>query len=230
MRRCVAGKEILEILAHCHSRPTGGHHSASITGRKVYESRFFCPSIFKDDKVYVMNCDVCQRAGNISSRNEMPQNNIQALPTNDARVVVKFLRSLFMRFGVPKALICNRGTHLCNSELEKALQKYRVHHRVSSAYHPQSNGQTKVTNWAINCILERSIGYNPKDWSEKLNDALWAFRTAYKTPIRCTPFRLVYGKACHLPVKIKHKAYWALKKCNTDLTAAGKNWFMQLNE
>ncbi|GJU67162.1 putative nucleotidyltransferase, ribonuclease H [Tanacetum coccineum] len=240
MRRCVAGNELLEILAHCHSRPTGGHHSASITGRKVYESGFYWPSIFKDAKDYVMRCDACQRSGNISSRSEMPQNNIQvcdvfdiwgldfmgpfpnskgnkyilvavdyvskwvkaqALPTNDARVVIRFLRRLFARFGVPKALISDRGTHFCNSQLEKALQKYGVTHKLSTAYHPQTNGQTEVTNRAIKRILERSVGYNPKNWSEKLDDALWAFRTAYKTPTGCTPFRLVYGKACHLPLR-----------------------------
>ncbi|GJZ28135.1 retrovirus-related pol polyprotein from transposon TNT 1-94 [Tanacetum coccineum] len=77
MRRCVAGNEILKILAHCHSRQTGGHHSASITRRKVYELGFFWPSIFKDAKDYVMRCDASQRLGNISSRSEMPQNNIQ---------------------------------------------------------------------------------------------------------------------------------------------------------
>ncbi|GJR34489.1 reverse transcriptase domain-containing protein [Tanacetum coccineum] len=70
-----------------------------------------------------------------------------------------------------------------------------------------------MTNRAIKRILEISVGYNPKNWSEKLDDALWAFRTAYKTPTGCTPFRLVYGKACHLPVEIEHKAYWALKQC-----------------
>ncbi|GKA19603.1 putative nucleotidyltransferase, ribonuclease H [Tanacetum coccineum] len=218
MRRCVAGSEILKILAHCHSGPTGGHHSVSITGRKVYESGFFWPGIFKDAKDYVMRCDACQRSGNISSRSEMPQNNIQ------------FLRRLFARFGVPKALISDRGTYFCNSQLEKALQKYGVTHTLSTAYHPQTNGQTEVTNRAIKRILERSVGYNPKNWSEKLDDALWAFRTAYKTPIGFTPFRLVYGKACHLLVEIEHRAYWALNQCNMDLTAAAKNRFMELNE
>ncbi|GJV79042.1 putative nucleotidyltransferase, ribonuclease H [Tanacetum coccineum] len=269
MRRCVVGSEILEILAHCHSGPTGGHHSASITGRKVYESGFFWPSIFKDVKDYVMRCDACQRSGNISSRSEMPQNNIQvcevfdvwgmdfmgpfpnsrgnkyilvavdyvskwveaqALPTNDVRVVVKFLRGLFARFRVPKALIIDRGTHFCNYQLEKDLQKYGVTHKLSTAYLPQSNGQTEVTNRAIKRILERSVGYNPKDWLKKLNDALWAFKTAFKTPTGCTPFRMVYGKACHLPAKIKHKAHWALKKCNIDLTGAAKNRYMELSE
>ncbi|GJY98333.1 reverse transcriptase domain-containing protein, partial [Tanacetum coccineum] len=66
----------------------------------------------------------------------------QALPTKDARVVIKFLRRLFARFGVPKALISDRGTHFCNSQLEKALQKYGVTHKLSIAYHPQTNGQT----------------------------------------------------------------------------------------
>ncbi|GJV99230.1 reverse transcriptase domain-containing protein [Tanacetum coccineum] len=75
-----------------------------------------------------------------------------------------------------------------------------------------------------------SVGYNTKDWSKKLNDALWAFRTTYKTLTGCTPFRLVYGKACHLPVKIEHKAYWALKQCNMDLAVAAKNCFMELND
>ncbi|GJU73969.1 reverse transcriptase domain-containing protein [Tanacetum coccineum] len=134
----------------------------------------------------------------------------QALPTNKARVVVKFLRGLFARFGVPKALISDRGRHFCNSQLEMALQKYGVTHKLSTTYHPQFIRQTKVTNRAIKRILERPVGYNPKDWSEKLNDALWAFRTAYKTPTRFTHFRMVYGRVCHLPVEIEHKAYWAL--------------------
>ncbi|GJR91044.1 reverse transcriptase domain-containing protein [Tanacetum coccineum] len=116
---------------------------------------------------------------------------------------------LLERFGVPKALISDRGTHFCNSHLEKALQRYGVTHKLSMAYHPQSNGQTEVTNRAIKRILERSVGYIPKGWSKKLNDALWAFRTAYKTPTMCTPFKLVYGKACHLPVEIERKEHWA---------------------
>ncbi|GJR71501.1 reverse transcriptase domain-containing protein [Tanacetum coccineum] len=77
IRRCVAGSEILEILGHCHLGPTDGHHSAKVTARKVYQSGFYWPSVFKDANEYVRRCDVCQRSGNISSRNEMPQNNIQ---------------------------------------------------------------------------------------------------------------------------------------------------------
>ncbi|GJU29267.1 reverse transcriptase domain-containing protein [Tanacetum coccineum] len=155
---------------------------------------------------------------------------LMTLPTNDARVVVKFQKGLFARFGVSKALISDRGTHFCNSQLEKALLKYGVTHKISTTYHPQTNGQTEVTNRAIKRILKRSVRYNPKDWSEKLKTSFWAFRIAYKTPTGCTSFRMVYDKACHLPVEIEHKAYWALKQCNMDLTAAAKNRFMELNE
>ncbi|GKB21731.1 reverse transcriptase domain-containing protein [Tanacetum coccineum] len=223
MRRCVAGSETLEILAHCHSGPTGGHHSANVTAKKVYESGFYWPSVFKD-------ANECNKYILVVVDYVSKWVEAQALPMNDARVVVKFLRRLFARFGVPKDLINDRGTHFCNSQLEKALQRYGVTHKLSTTYHPQSNGQTEVTNKAIKRILERLVGYNPKDWSKKLNDALWAFRTAYKIPTRRTPFRLVYGKSCHLPVEIEHKAHWALKQCNMDLTLASESRLMQLNE
>ncbi|GJR13434.1 reverse transcriptase domain-containing protein [Tanacetum coccineum] len=138
----------------------------------------------------------------------------KALPTNDARVVVKFLKSLFSRFGAPRAIISDRGTHFCNDKFDRVMSKYGVTHRLSTPYHPQTSGQVEVTNRGLKRILERTVGENRASWSDKLDDALWAFRTAYKTPIGCTPYKLVYGKACHLPVELEHKAYWALKHAN----------------
>nr|GEV01201.1 reverse transcriptase domain-containing protein [Tanacetum cinerariifolium] len=108
----------------------------------------------------------------------------KALPNNVARVVVKFLKSLFARFGTPKAIISDRGTHFCNDKFAKVMSKYGVTHRLSTAYHPQTSGQVEVSNYGLKCILKRTIGENGSSWSEKLDDALWAFRTAYKTPIR----------------------------------------------
>nr|GFA19314.1 reverse transcriptase domain-containing protein [Tanacetum cinerariifolium] len=77
---------------------------------------------------------------------------------------------------------------------------------------------------------KRTVGENRASWSDNLDGALWAFRTAYKTPIRCTPYKLVYGKACHLPVELEHKAYWALKHANFNLQTAGDHRKVQLNE
>ncbi|GJT49606.1 reverse transcriptase domain-containing protein [Tanacetum coccineum] len=191
MRRCVIGNEIFEILAHCHSRPTGGHHSASVTGRKVYEFGFFWPSIFKDAKDYVMRCDACQRSGNISSRSEMPHNNIQVCDVFDVWGL-DFMGPFPNSKGNKYILV-----------VVDYVSKW-----VKAQALPMNDARiTEVTNKAIKRILERSVGYNLKNWSEKLDNALWEFRTAYKTPTGCTPFRLVYGNACHFPVEIKHKAY-----------------------
>ncbi|GJS29391.1 reverse transcriptase domain-containing protein [Tanacetum coccineum] len=269
IRRCVFGKEAHDILMACHNGPTGGHHGANYTARKVFDSGFFWPTIYKDAHELVKNCNSCQRQGKISQRDEMPQNSIQvceifdvwgidfmgpfpsskgnkyilvavdylskwveakALPTNDARVVCKFLKSLFARFGAPRAIISDRGTHFCNDQFAKVMLKYGVTHRLSTAYHPQTSGQVEVSNRGLKRILERTVGENRASWSDKLDDALWAFRTAYKTPIGCTPYKLVYGKACHLPIELEHKAYWALKHTNFDLKTAGDHRKVQLNE
>ncbi|GJU34626.1 reverse transcriptase domain-containing protein [Tanacetum coccineum] len=140
--------ETLEILAHCHSGPTGGHHSANVTAKKVYESGFYWPSVFKDANEYIRRYFMGpfpESRGNkymlVSVDYVSKWVKGQALPTNNVRIMVKFLRSLFARFGVPKALISDKGTHFCNSQLEKALQRYGVTHKLSTTYHPQSIGK-----------------------------------------------------------------------------------------
>nr|GEU98743.1 DNA-directed DNA polymerase [Tanacetum cinerariifolium] len=122
IRRCVHGKEALDILEACHNKPTGGHHGVNLTAKKVFDAGFFWPTNYKDAHEFVKNCE------------------------------------------------------------------------------------------------------NHASWSDKLDDALWAFRTSYKTPIGCTPYKLVYGKACHLPIELEHKAYLALKQVNFDLTVVGDHW------
>ncbi|GJV12827.1 reverse transcriptase domain-containing protein [Tanacetum coccineum] len=231
--RCVSGQEAADILTACHSGPIGGHYGANYTAKKVFDSGFYWPTIYKDAHELVKNCDSCQRQGKISQRDEMPQNSIQVearLPTNDARVVVKFLKSLFARFGTPRAIISDRGTHFCNDKFAKVMSKYGVTHRLATAYHPQTSGQVEVSNRGLKRILERTVGENRASWSDRLDDALWAFRTAYKTPIGCTPYKLVYGKPCHLPIELEHRAYWALKHANFDLKTASDHRKLQLNE
>nr|GFA85591.1 reverse transcriptase domain-containing protein [Tanacetum cinerariifolium] len=108
----------------------------------------------------------------------------------------------------PRAIISDRSTHFCNDQLEKVMLKYGVTHPLATAYHPQTSGQVEVSNRGLKRILERTVGENRAFWSDKLDDALWAFRTAFKTPIGCTPYKLVYRKACHLLIELEHKAYW----------------------
>ena len=151
--------------------------------------------------------------------------------TKDAKVMAQFLRShIFSRFRTPRALITYNGTHFCNKVIDKVLQKYGVRHRTSLAYHPQSNGQAEVSNREIKSILEKTVNSSRKDWSKKIEDALWVYRTAFKTPLGMSPFRLVYGKACHLPVELEHRAYWATRQLNMGSTLAGEKVLLQLSE
>nr|GEZ42826.1 reverse transcriptase domain-containing protein [Tanacetum cinerariifolium] len=204
-------QEAVDILTSCHSGPTGGHYGANYTAKKVFDSDFMGPfPNSKGNKYILVAVDYLSKWVKA-----------KALPTNDARVVVKFLKSLFSQFGTPKAIISDRGTHFCNDRFTKVMSKYGVTHRLSTAYHTQTSGQVEVTNRGLKRILKRTVGENRALWTNKLDDALWAFRTTFKTPIGCTPYKLVYGMSYHLPLELEHKAYWALKHANFNLKTAG---------
>ncbi|KAJ9561319.1 hypothetical protein OSB04_006479 [Centaurea solstitialis] len=243
-RRCVSGIAAWDILDNCHKGPMGGHFGPNLTARKVLESGFYWPTIFKDAHTLVKACDACQRTDFMGPFPESQGNKYilvavdyvskwaetKASPTNDAKVVVNFVKSLICRYGCPKAIISDRGTHFANYLLKKTLKRYGVHHRFSTAYHPQANGQAENTNRALKRILEKTVENNPKIWSPKLEEALWAYCTAYKTPIGSTPFRMLYGKACALPFEFEHKAMWALKKVHLDDLTSGRERLLSLHE
>ncbi|GJS79098.1 reverse transcriptase domain-containing protein [Tanacetum coccineum] len=231
------GQEAVDILTACHSGPIGGHYGANYAAKKVFDSGFYWPTIYKDAHELVKNYFMGPFPSSRGNKYILVAVDYlskwveaKALPTNDARVVVKFLKSLFARFGTPRAIISDRGTHFCNDKFAKVMSKYGVTHRLATAYHPQTSGQVEVLNRGLKRILERTVGENRASWSDRLDDALWAFRTAYKTPIGCTPYKLVYGKSCHLPIELEHRAYWALKHANFDLKTAGDHRKLQLNE
>jgi len=158
---------------------------------------------------------------------------VEAIParTNESRVVVKFLReNIFVRYGMPHLIISDQGTHFDNRSFDALLKRYSIIHRLVTPYHPQTSGQVEVSNRQIKQILEKTVGKNRKDWLDKLIDALWAYRTAYKTPSGMSPYKFVFGQPCHLFVDLEHRAWWAIRTLNYDLSAAGEQRKLNLNE
>ncbi|CAM8934000.1 unnamed protein product [Rhodiola kirilowii] len=154
-----------------------------------------------------------------------------ATPTCDAKVVIKmFQKVIFPRFGVPRTVISDDGSHFKERNFETLLKKYGVYHKIGTSYHPQTSGHVEISNREIKSILGKTISSQRKDWASKLDDALLAYRTAYKTPIGMSPFRLVYGKTCLLPVELEYKALWAIRELNMDMKAAGEKRILQLHE
>ena len=135
---------------------------------------------------------------------------VEAIPTItcDTKVVLRFIRSnIFSRFETPRVVISDKGSHFYNKLFSSLQAKYEVKHRVTLAYHPQSNGKAEVSNREIKKILENTVNVTRKDWANKIDGGLWAYRTTFKTPLGMSPYQSIYGKACHLPVELEHKAY-----------------------
>ncbi|GKF38048.1 reverse transcriptase domain-containing protein, partial [Tanacetum coccineum] len=223
------GQEAVDILTACHNGPTRGHHGANYTAKKSLILVFIGLLFIEMPMTWSHGVKLV----NVKAKS---RNVIRCL-----KMQFKFARSLTygastlwarsrLHEGTNTFSWLDRGTHFCNDQFTKAMLKYGVTHRLSTAYHPQTSGQVEVSNRGLKRILERTVGENRASWSDKLEDALWAFCAAFKMPIGCTPYKLVYGKACHLPIELEHKAYWALKHCNFDLKTAGDHRKVQMNE
>lgn len=138
-----------------------------------------------------------------------------ALPTSDGRGVINFLnKNILTSFETPRVIISDRGSHFCNRVFASLLSKYEIKYKVATPYHPLTSGQVKVLNREIKNIFAKTVNANRTDCSRKLDNALWACCTAFKTSISMSSYKIVFGKAYHLPIELEHKALWGLKKLN----------------
>ncbi|GKC29613.1 reverse transcriptase domain-containing protein, partial [Tanacetum coccineum] len=220
IRRCVHGQEAIDILKACHNGPTRGHYGPNYTAKKVFDFGFYWPTIYRDAYDLVKSCDSCQRHGKISQKDEMPQNAIQVCEIFDVWGI-DFMGPFPSSRG-------NKYILVAVDYLSKWVEAKALPTNDSQVVVKFLKSLFALFGTPRTIISDR--GENHASWSDKLDDALWAFRTAFKTPIGCTPYKLVYGKACHLPIELEHKAYWALKHANFDLETMSDHRKVPLNK
>jgi hypothetical protein len=140
-----------------------------------------------------------------------------------------FREVILPRFGKPRLLISDGGSHFVEKKFKAFQTDLRIHHNIPTAYHPQINGQAEMSNKQIKNILHKTVMEAGRCWKKQLPGALWAYKTAFKTSIGMSLFQLIYGKTFHLPVETEHKAYWSIKRFKMDFAKARRQRQQQIS-
>ena len=135
---------------------------------------------------------------------------VEAMPCRvvDAKNSKKmFEEIIFPCFRVLRMVISDGIFHFTDKNFHKYFLTYGIHHNIATPYHPQTSGQVETSNKQIKNILQKTVNKMGTASKDRLPNVLWAYRTAYKTPLGMSPYQLVYGKTCHLPIELEFKAY-----------------------
>eukprot|EP00253_Pinus_taeda_P016153 PITA_16153 len=220
IRRCIREDEILDILKACHNGPCGGHFADRRTTHKVLQAGYYWPTIFKDVKKFVQACDSCQRAGKLAET--------LARATEDS--VIQFLFHLFVRYGLPREIITDGRPQFVGNKLAATLNNYHIQHKITTPYHPQANGQVEKSNKIIESILTKTIASHRRDWAARLPEALWAYRTTWRSTTDYSPYQLVFGKQPIFPIEFEIQTLRTAQEVVLDLNEAQINRLRQINE
>ncbi|XP_042056220.1 uncharacterized protein LOC121800784 [Salvia splendens] len=218
IRRCIPEWEQRDVLYHCHTLACGGHFGPRKTARKVLDSGFYLPSLNNDAYEFCQNCGRCQQTGGISTHDEMPE-----VPV----IVCEVFDVWGMDFMSP---FPSSYENLYILVAVDYVSKWIEAKATATCEAKESNGQAEISNREIKGILEKTVNPLRKDWSKRLDDALWAYRTAFKTPIGMSPYRLVFRKMCHLPVGVEHREYWEVRETNMKPQTCEEERKLQLQE
>ena len=139
-------------------------------------------------------------------------------------------QDIFVHFGIPREIVKDGGPWFTSHLIKKLVEKYIIHHRITSSYHPQANGQVESTNKVIKGILIKTVANHRRNWAEKLPEVLWAYMTTWRNNTGFSPYELVYGNNPFFPIEFEIKTLRTTLQVELDLSTTQTQKLNQLNE